>query len=319
MLKALFDIQARQQAELGLDPQHMDDHERMDRARRVVLGIHEEAVELQQETTSYKRHLLKHPEVNKANIADECADLFKYVITLAQMYDIDHEDLRAAFDRKTLVTSAKARYQRFKCGERDKVVCVDLDDVVCDLSHWQERLQGIGRAVGPGDDKLRVLEDFKDRFYRGGGFRDLGLIPGAKRALVKFHEAGIKIIIITARPAHQYKRLFADTLGWLSTHGIPHHKIIFNKDKVEAVHDNVMPAWPVAFIEDHPKNALGLAAAGVPVLLYNQPHNEAVQNGEHIHRVANWAEVEQRILNPDVEDDYITQREMAAAMRGQGQ
>ena len=319
MLKQLFDMQARQQEELGLDPKHMDDHERTDRARRVLLGIHEEVTELQKLTTSYKRHLLSRPVVNKENIADECADIFKYLVSLAQMHDISSDDFSEAFRRKTLVTSAKARYDRFKLVKGDKVLVVDVDDVVADLSCWQQKLHSIKSAIPDNEDKLRVVEEFKDRFYRAGGFRDLDVIPGAKRSLVKFSEAGYKIAMITARPAQQYKRLYADTLTWLTNHGIPHDKVIFNKDKVEAIQDHIMPAWPVAFVEDHPKNALGLAFNGVPVLLFNQPHNESLDCNAHsnITRVSSWSEVEHLILYKDRDEELEQQGEYTSSMRGE--
>ena len=301
MLKRIFDQQAQQQIELGLDPKNMDDHDRLVMSRRVILGLHEEVVELQRETTSYKRHILRLPETTKENIADECADVMKYLVTLAQMHDINAEDLAAAFSRKTSVVRAKAAYDRLTFGESEKVVCVDLDDVVCDLSDWQTKLKGIGSSMD-GEDRLRVLEDFKDRFYKRGGFRDLAVMPGAKPALHRIADAGYRIVVITARPAAQYKRVFADTLAWLANHRIPHDKVIFSKDKLEAVHENVVPAWPVVFIEDHPKTAISLSSAGVPVLLFNQPHNERVEDGENLKRVANWTAVLDHIFNDDADE-----------------
>jgi NTP pyrophosphatase (non-canonical NTP hydrolase) len=315
MLKQLFDAQMRQQIDLGLDPKHMDDHERLVMARRVMLGIHEEATELQQLTTSYKRHILKAPEINRENIADECADLVKWVITMAQMFGVDADEFRAAFDRKTHVVKARAAFDRFKLKRGDKVVCVDLDDVVCDLGDWQAKLKGIGASIPDGDDKLRVLEEFKERFYRRGGFRDLVPVPGAKPALTRLSEAGFSIVMITARPADQYKRLFADTLAWLAKHRMPHDKVVFNKDKLEAVHQHIVPAWPTAFVEDHPKNALTLAAASVPVLLFDRPHNRVVDDGDHLHRVGGWSEVMDRIFSAEAEDEEASQHEYAASIR----
>ena len=108
------------------------------------------------------------------------------------------------------------------------------------------------------------------------------------RALKK---SGYTLVIVTARPQWQYKRLYADTLEWLDKHGVPHDHILFNKDKLEAVHAHLAPAWPVAFIEDHERNAKALADAGVNVLLFDRPHNRDVVDGERIRRVSGWSAV----------------------------
>lgn len=315
MFEKLYNMQAQQQRDLGADPEHLTDAERETNTRGQLLGIYEETAELQRLTTTYKRHKLRQPEANRENIADEVADILKHLFSTAQLHDLTPQEIEAAFTRKTKVTYAKMRYDRFKLRAEDRVVMVDIDDVTADLSHWQAKLVKLKSGLPTGEASLRVMEDFKDRFYRSGGFRDLDPIPGAKAGLKRLADAGFKIILATARPADQYKRVYSDTLTWLEAHRIPHDKLIFNKDKVEAIHENVTPAWPVAFIEDHPKNALSLAAAGVNVLLFNQPYNANIENVDNITRVRSWGEAVDIITRPPKEDTD-QQAEYASSLKG---
>jgi uncharacterized HAD superfamily protein len=102
---------------------------------------------------------------------------------------------------------------------------------------------------------------------------------------------GFKIVILTARPQWQYKRLYGDTIDWLERHNIPADFILFNKDKVEALHAHLAPAWPTLIVEDHPRNVSALSAAGVNVLLFNCRHNQEYQEPEGVSRVSDWSEV----------------------------
>lgn len=165
---------------------------------------------------------------------------------------------------------------------------------------------------------LAMVETYKDDFYTEGRFAELPAIPGAPRAMMDLKAQGYTIVIITARPEWQYSRLYADTLSWLDAHSIPHDLILFTKDKAEAIHHNIRPAWPRCFIEDHPRNALSLAASGVNVLLFDTPHNQAVQEDERIKRVVGWNGVMEAIsARADFEDDQDSQSQLAQSMRGE--
>jgi uncharacterized HAD superfamily protein len=140
-------------------------------------------------------------------------------------------------------------------------------------------------------DRVAAEEAFKDKWYRDGSFMECPHIEGAPEALHAIRASGYKIVFITARPQWQYKRLQGDTLQWLDKHNVPHDLLLFNKDKCEALYEHVQPAWPVAFIEDHERNARALSGIGVNVLLYDQPHNQTLSALDGVTRVKNWADV----------------------------
>ncbi len=287
----MWDQQAIQQRDLGLDPKYMSDVARRSASGDLILCLHEEVAELQRTTSHYKAHLLNATLADPGNVSDEVADVLKLVIAIAQLHGLGSDDIAEAFERKTNVVKAKAEHQRLALQSGTKVLCVDLDDVICDLSPWTKELVRL-KGDAPGNARtLQMMEAWKDDWYKSGRFKELDAILGARSALTLISGRGYKIVIVTARPQWQYKRLYADTLEWLQKHSIPHDLILFNKDKVEAIYDHIAPAWPVAFIEDHERNARHLSAVGVQVLLFDRPHNQDMEPTANVTRVKDWDEV----------------------------
>lgn len=317
-LQTIWNVQAKQQDDLGISPDRLTLTEKQELAGKMILGLGEETVSLQQLTTRYKRHILREPDLIAENVSDKVADIIKYAVCLAQLHGVTPEQVMESFNRKTQVVYDKAKGERLRNVLRrdSKVVCVDLDDVVCDLTPWTMKLKELRGSAPMNERTLTMVESYKDDFYRQGRFMQLKPVSGAAAALREFKTQGFHIIVITARPQWQYPRLYADTLQWLSRHSIPHDLILFDKDKAEAIFQFVRPAWPLFFVEDHPRNAMGLEAIGVDVLLFDCPHNQDVPETTHIRRVHGWdgvmAELRARQERHD-EDD--SQHELAASMR----
>jgi NTP pyrophosphatase (non-canonical NTP hydrolase) len=281
--------QSQLQRDIGLDPIYMTDADKAAEVKNMLLGIYEEVTELSRIAANYKRHLLRTRPPERANLKGELVDILKYTITIAQMYGVTREELIAEFHDKTEVVRDRAEAERLMLERSTKLLCVDLDDCISDLSEWPKQLNELQGGVPREHHKL--VESYKDEFHNSGRFRDLPVITGARATLQALRDDRWTIVIVTARPVWQFKRIYADTLYWLNKHDIPRDLLLFNKDKVEAIHQHLAPAWPVAFVEDHPRNAISLASAHVHVLLYDQEHNQDVNEGEYIKRVGSWADI----------------------------
>jgi 5'(3')-deoxyribonucleotidase len=262
----------------------------------IIAQAHEEVSELGRLSSAYKRHLLSRPRMETAVVAEEVVDVLKCAIAAAQTFGLDSSDVVDAFKRKTLAIQERVTQERIRLKCEIPLLCFDLDDVICDLSPWRAELDNWVDMDSPPADQLIASERFKEQFYEGGHFRNMNPVVGAKEALRKFAENGFFNIILTARPQWQYKRLYGDTVWWLKQHHIPYHRILFNKDKVEAVYHHLVPAWPHWFVEDHERNIRALAAVGIRVLVYDQPHNRGIKDTNSIRRVHNWDEIERIVL-----------------------
>jgi deoxypyrimidine-specific 5' nucleotidase type C protein (NT5C) len=298
----IWDVQNTQQRVLGLDPELMDGTERRRVFSDFVQHMHEEVTALGLIAPAYKRHLLEGAELkcdgkNHAAL-EKCVDLQKMIFCVAQLLGFDHLSFIEAFLVKTNAVSERFRQDQARLKDGVKLFCFDIDDVAADLSAHLESKGLFARdlAADPAA-RLARSEAIRHDFHNSDAFRNLEPIHGAVKTLREIRERyGMMHVAVTARPQWQYKHLYSDTLYWLQKHGIPCDRVIFKRNKVEALFE-LRPAWPVAFVEDHVRNANELVEAGVDVLLFDRPHNRLPSaKGE---RVIGWdgvlAALERRI------------------------
>ena len=294
-LNELWELQRGQQSELGLDPRELNDVERRRVHGDLINQLYEEVAELAATQPQYKRHLLVQRDARPIEVAEEVADVLKCVIAVAQLHGLTQADVLDGFRAKTRLISERARQERVRLHDETLVLATDLDDVICDLSDWRRELDVLEDVDHTPARRLEASESMKNSFYVGGRFRDMKPIDGAVDALSDFKAARHKIVIVTARPQWQYKRLYADTVWWLERHSVPYDLLLFARNKVEAICQHVCPAWPRAMVEDHEGNARALADAGVPVLLFDRPHNRRASAWPGVERVGSWSAVKQRM------------------------
>lgn len=286
----LWKDQAETQKVLGLDPRTLTPTERDEAAKDMILGLFEEVQELAKDTLGYKAHVLKRKRVEKVNVADNVVDLLKYTLAYAQLYRLTPDDVMEAWRRKTSTFNDRARGERLELERHTLVATIDLDGVVVDLSSWQDKLKESQGGAPMNDKTVAMLESLKEDFYRDGGFRTLPPMPGAVEGMRALAALGISLVIITARPQWQYKRVYGDTVEWLDKHGVPRDLILFNKDKAEAIYEHVLPARPMFHVEDRSKHALEVANIGVPVKLLGGAGAELAAH-PLIEPVSSWVEI----------------------------
>jgi hypothetical protein len=286
----LWRLQEGHQIVLGLDPADLPEPTRRALSTELLALLHEEVTDMGRSVPTYKRHLLRLTDANPMDKAEHVADVLKTAIAWAQLNGLSDEQVVEAFRRKTAALISNVEGERVNLERGTPVLCVDLDDVVCDITDWRGGLVKSRRGTTPAE-LLESEERYKDFHYSSGAFVDCPPIPGAVEALKAVRVAGYKIIFITARPQWQYKRLHADTVSWMRRHRVPYDLVLFNKDKCEALYQHVRPAWPRAFVEDHVRNATALAAIGVRVYLYDTAFNREMPPHPNVTRVHSWSDV----------------------------
>jgi len=294
----MWQKQHDQQVAFNMDPKGMNAITKAQTAKDLALGLYEEAGELSQVVARYKAHILRCPPVEKVNVADGAADVLKYLISIAQLYGVTATELYEAFLRKSKVVDDRAKGERLELERDTKLIIVDVDNIIADLSGWQSKLNEARGGAPMNDRTVQLLESLKEDFYRDGGFLDLPPIEGAAEGLKAISEAGWKIVLISARPYWQYKRVYGDTVEWLQKHGMTYDLILFNKDKAEAIYEFIFPARPAYFIEDREKHAKEVAAIGVPVLLLAWDYNKGIEDNKLITRVEDWPSIVKAVGRP---------------------
>ncbi|MGE5674662.1 MAG: 5' nucleotidase, NT5C type [Mycobacterium leprae] len=152
---------------------------------------------------------------------------------------------------------------------------LDLDGVVVNsIPYWIRVLnREAGTNYGPGDlpssHGTPAMASCSDR-------HELEMLiaappmPGAPEALCRLRAAGHTLVAIT----HRNTRLTAITRAWLDYWGLTVDQLhcVEGAAKAPVAHAERVDL----FIEDSPKNAIGLAEAGIPVLLFAAPYNREV-------------------------------------------
>jgi len=299
-IEDLFVAQAAQQT-LWYDRDLMTDAERSAYMDELLLGLHEEATELAR-SLRRKPHVVRQERGHGGNAVEEMVDVLKYAMAIAHLAGMTPKQISKRFAAKTLDVEQKFHQYRVELAGR-RVFVTDLDSCVADLSKFFE---ATGGQYGNPTVGTLSTEEKKAQWYADGGFQTLDLVPGAKEALIQAQEAGCLVAIVTARPVWEHARVRPDTVQWLQDNGVPCDILLFNKDKWDAVHQSIMPAQVVAFVEDRDKHCLELVTHHVkPVLLMDQPWNQSLPVHSDIVRVWSWKQVRHAMVqtnwgrNPD--------------------
>lgn len=282
-LADLIAAQAQQQA-LWYERDLLTDAERRAMMDELLLGLNEEATELARELRR-KPHVVRQERGQKGNAVMEMVDVLKYLLAIAHLNGTSPDELVRAFHAKTIEVEQKFHQYRVELEGR-RVLVTDLDSCVADLANF---FSATGGQYGNATAGTLSTEERKAQWYADGGFLTLGVIDGARECLKEAHAQGCLVAVVTARPVWEHARIRADTVQWLYANDIPYDILLANKDKWDAVHQSILPARVVAFVEDRDKHAGELLDHNVrPVLLYDQPWNQSMPAREGMHRVHSW-------------------------------
>lgn len=219
-----------------LRPLPTDERTRMEQTREIVLHLESELHELLA-TYSWKFHRNKPQALNTAQREEEMADIFKFMLTLAEIQGMTPQSLVEAFHRKSAVV--KQRYDQEWVHRVDRpYVVIDIDGVLCDYAggfsawlcehrpdecDWQTRLEVLSRHQWLDAHALRI----SDETWRTEQHN--ARVAGAKRCYPTFpdavgftkwcHECGWMVILLTSRPIDRYPNIYTDTVYWLRDKG----------------------------------------------------------------------------------------------------
>ena len=236
-----------------------------------------------------KPHRREVKTIIRSNLAEEWIDIFKYWLCLGRLFGFGHEEFVQEYFRKSEVVSQRFYQEKMLHYPQGKIVGVDIDGVLADYPRSfvefinsqlgtafpTENITSYNIAESLGLPLEQVVE-LKHLYRETGQKRFIPVIPGAREMLEAFKDMGFVIVLLTARPYKQYKRMFADTQEWLHSNKLPYHSIIWDDDKNvrllrEFGRDNVQ-----YFVEDVAANANKIAELGVKCLLINTPYNKDV-------------------------------------------
>lgn len=289
-----------------INPEKASIKEKQAHTKELILHLISEADEILREI-NWKIHRKDAIEnVDRSKIVEEIIDAFKYVLSIAHIWEIDEEELLSEFYRKSEVV--KQRYKQEKqlgLLEDKNIVAIDIDGVLgkypeafinfiseetgIDLSNYIQKSYNLYDELAdliPGGKKK--MKELKHNFRLIGKESYLPLIDGAVEALRMLNRRGKTIVLLSARPYKQYPRIFADTIDWLRTNGFVYDAIIWDENK----EDRIVKEFPNMnfMVEDYEKNANKVAEKGYKVYLIDKTYNRHKLH-DNVIRVKNWEEI----------------------------
>lgn len=260
-----------------------------------LLGTMSEMDEVLREINWKVHRQMQSPPIVE-NIGWELADMFKYVISIAELWGFTPEQFLQFVANKTKMLALQRDMDEFLTSvEGENIITADLDGTLADWRKsfhiWFQTRQTKGQLMET--DPLNTLSydvdaavaypDYLQRkleFEETGGYASLLPFKDAIASVKNAQEKGAKLVVYTARPQSQLKRVWWDTYTWLLDQGIVPDAL---KIGAEA---RILGAYAlsrkkknqVVMLEDNPGLALRAANAGMTVYLRNMPYNRDIEH-----------------------------------------
>lgn len=259
----------------------------------------------------WKSHTSKQPE-NFMNSLEQLVDIFKFSIGLFSILCSKEQIENPAqlfnfiFQEKSKLVDLRFEQNKLHLSEDDSVVIFDIDGVIADYDlSFSSFCEKKGYVVKDRDQRRKYsyteflnvsqsqIEKLINEYIVTGKFRDVPIFNETVKFMKLLKHNGYKIILLTARPVWEHTRIEWDTIHWLLSNGIPFDKILFDKDKSDAIEKHIHPIKPLFIIEDRDKHAVELSHLGHVVYLLNRSYNVNfnVDNYNNILRIGNIEEI----------------------------
>jgi uncharacterized HAD superfamily protein len=297
MLKLLFDIQ-RKHNKIWQDSDLFESNKeyRIKVKKDMILGIFDQTSDLLN-TFSWGKHILESTE-DVYNGKIELIDIAKFIIGLFILEGGTAEEFYQLFSKKSEELDKKWEAAKNKLTHDNDVVVFDIDGVLANYekTYMNFLIKEKHLPVVESDRsdysfyktfgiKRQDEEKYHSEFIQEGKFLEIEPYRHAVSVVNELHDMGLKIILLTARPNWIFKRLTSDTRQWLDVNNFQYDLLLWNKDKSDAIINNVFPANVLYMIEDRDKHAIEVTHAGIDVLLIDKTYNRQVSDTERITRI----------------------------------
>lgn len=256
-----------------------------------LLGLFEEVGELQKRI-GLKKHILNldtKGEDVKSNILEECVDIFKYLVSVLQVYGFNYEEFVEYFYYKTSVVFDRGMTEKNILSSGCKVILMDLDGVVADINKYL-----MDRRIHKSSYSTHKWKRIKSDLIERGMFKDLEPVEGSVDGIDVIKELGYKIVIGTSRSFWDFSRIKLDTFHWLKKHDILVDRVFFSRNKSELI-SKLYPASIDVIIEDRLDFAIELEKTRLPILLLNSKNGKTVES-KYIKVVDSWDDIVRFII-----------------------
>jgi hypothetical protein len=267
----------------------MTDDEREQLTVKLSAALHNEMSDLLS-GLNFETHRPSKKNISRANILYEAVDVWRYLQAILNVWNVDADDFRSAFDDKDkFLTTRHNLEKRVWAGE--PVVLVDVDDVLSDFrknfTTWIEVEKGV--HVDENSKEYYATRELVEAGYTPDelfmeyiekrNIRNLDPITNTIDAVNKLYDQGFWVHLITARPGQNLMCKY-DTFQWIEKVGVKCNRVSFDPEKflwlsrTEYYKQNKV----VCAIDDSQKHATEYAKHGIKCFSPRTSYNEDLIN-----------------------------------------
>jgi NTP pyrophosphatase (non-canonical NTP hydrolase) len=195
----------------------------------LALCMHSEIDEIMRAIEWREHRRVRTPE-NPARVKEELIDVFKYWVSMCQLYDVSPDEVERTYWRKSAVVRQLCDYITGFCRWLEKAIpsisAARLNRI------REERVWISAETLGAGKIDYEAI---KHKFRISGYWDFLPVMEGSKEFLRLCMLAGLKVVLLTSRPIDRYPNILTDTIHWLSLHDLPYDFIWWATDKRKAL------------------------------------------------------------------------------------
>lgn len=275
-------------ASLFYNKKTMTDKQKEEMLKTLTLATHYELSEI---VSSCNFKVFDKPDyvVDKNKIVYNSIDVFRYLLAMLNLYDIDADEFLNSFKERDIQLKLE---KNIKSPEDDqKVIVVDIDDVICEFrqyfNNWLYIKYNI--RIDPESTSYYSSKEVKshghspevvfENFIDENELLNIPVITPMVEFLKLAKSENIYIQLLTSRPASNLKCKY-QTYSWLHNNNIPFDNIGFASEKYIwlAKKEYYLNGNLIAAIDDSPKHAMEYATHDINVLVPKTSYNKDIKH-----------------------------------------
>ena len=265
--------------------------------KTLCLGLQQEISQIVS-STNFKVFDKTSFELDKNKITFGMIDAIRYIFAISNLYDLNADDLISAYKEKENYLNKKLETQNKTYTKGNKVLVVDIDDIICDFrcyfNNWLKETHNVFidknstsyysskevKEVGLSPEK--VFEDF----IQENNLVNIPTIKNAKEFLDIASAKGYYIQLLTSRPENNLKCKY-QTYMWLEKNNIYFDNLSFSPEKyIWVAKKDFFINGDLAFaIDDSPKHAMEYSSHDIKVIIPSLPYNKNIIQNKNVVRL----------------------------------
>lgn len=291
-IKSLLELQ-NNFSSMFYDKNIMSSKEKEEMLKTLSLAMHHEVSEIVS-SSNFKVFDKTEYSVDKDKILYNTIDVFRYMLAIMNLYDITDKDFLSSFEERDIQLKIR---NNIKLPKKDqKVIVVDIDDVVCDFrnyfNNWLYEKYKV--YVDPNNTSYYSSKEVKDKglspegvfedFISDNEFLNINSLKSMTEFLRLARKDGIYIQLLTSRPSNNLKCKY-QTYAWLKNNNIPFDNLDFAAEKYiwVAKQDFYINGNMLCAIDDSPKHAMEYATHDIQVFVPKMPYNKKISHKNITH------------------------------------